>query len=89
MANFYQLIARAVAELNPDSPQRRQVIYDRARTALLKQLETMDPPPDEIERTKERLGVGRSDARQCHIAAPIDANVGKPGVAREPTRWAL
>jgi hypothetical protein len=57
MANYYQLIARAVAELDPDSPEKRKLIYERARAALLKQLESLQPPPGEIERTKERLAL--------------------------------
>ena len=77
MANYYQLIARAVAELDTDSPQKRQLIYDRARAALLKQLETMDPPPGEIERTKERLALEET-FRRIEAAEETAAERGLP-----------
>jgi hypothetical protein len=45
MADYYPLIARAVTALEPNTPDARQNIYERARTALTRQLASIDPPP--------------------------------------------
>jgi hypothetical protein len=45
MADYYPLIAKAVAALVPNTPEARQGIYERARTALSRQLASIDPPP--------------------------------------------
>ncbi len=45
MADYYPLIAKAVAALEPNSPEARQNIYERARGALTRQLAAIDPPP--------------------------------------------
>jgi hypothetical protein len=46
MADYYPLLAKAVAGLDPNTPDARQGIYDRARSALSRQLAAMDPPVD-------------------------------------------
>ena len=56
MADYYQLIARAVAGLGPDAPgERRQALYERALAALLGKLTI--PPFTEAEITRERLAL--------------------------------
>lgn len=45
MADYYPLIAKAVTALAVNSPEARQGIYERARTALSRQLASIDPPP--------------------------------------------
>ncbi|MGL4241359.1 MAG: hypothetical protein ACRCTI_09650, partial [Beijerinckiaceae bacterium] len=45
MADYYPLIAKAVSALQPNTADARQNIYERARTALTRQLASIDPPP--------------------------------------------
>ena len=55
MADYYPLISKAVAGLDPDAPsENRRVLYERARAALLAQLRTIKPPFTEAEITRER-----------------------------------
>ena len=58
MADYYPLITKAVAGLDPDAPgESRRALYKRARAALLAQLRTIDPPFTEAEITRERLAL--------------------------------
>ncbi len=43
MADYYPLLSKAVAGLDPGTPEARQSIYDRARMALTRQMASMDP----------------------------------------------
>jgi hypothetical protein len=75
MADYYPLIAKAVAALDPNTPEARQAIYDRARTALTRQLASMDPPPpgDVIEREIGALDavVARLEAEHAPPPRPV------------------
>lgn len=53
MADYYQLIARAVSALPNNSPEARDAIYERARRALVKQLRILDPPVSEADIERE------------------------------------
>jgi hypothetical protein len=44
MADYYPLLSKAVSGLASSTPEARQGIYERARTALARQLVSMDPP---------------------------------------------
>jgi hypothetical protein len=44
MVDYYKIVQRFVAELNPDTEATRQALYERARAALAKQLVRKDPP---------------------------------------------
>jgi hypothetical protein len=58
MADYYPLITKAVAGLDPDAPgESRRALYERARAALLTQLRAVDPPFTEAEITRERLAL--------------------------------
>ncbi|MBI1202994.1 MAG: hypothetical protein GC182_10820 [Rhodopseudomonas sp.] len=57
MADYYPLIARAVAGLDKNSGENRRALYERARSALVNQLRGVDPPLDESEITRERLAL--------------------------------
>ncbi len=63
MADFYPILARAVAGLPDTSPAARNAIYDRARTALVTQLRSLDPPLGEAEIMRERLSLDEAVAR--------------------------
>jgi hypothetical protein len=56
MADYYPLIARAVAGLDANSTgEQRRALYERARSALIAQLRGVQPPLSESEITRERL----------------------------------
>ncbi|RTL48305.1 MAG: hypothetical protein EKK40_17520 [Bradyrhizobiaceae bacterium] len=58
MADYYPLIARAVAGLDPNATgESRRALYERARTALIAQLRGVQPALSEAEITRERLAL--------------------------------
>src|ERR1700754_2146067 len=58
MADYYPLIARAIAGLDPSAPgESRRALYERARAALIQQLRSVQPPLSESEITRERLSL--------------------------------
>src|SRR5436305_14371416 len=58
MADYYPLVAKAVAGLEKNTGEGRRALYERARTALVAQLRGMnDPPLTEAEITRERLAL--------------------------------
>ena len=57
MTDFYSVLQRAVRSLPDGSgPQRRQV-YEKARKALIKQLQSFDPPLSSSDVTSQRLAL--------------------------------
>eukprot|EP01042_Synura_sphagnicola_P036009 gene36009-46082_t len=63
MADFHPILARAIAGLTDKSPEARRSVYDRARTALLAQLRSLDPPLSEADITRERLSLDEAVSR--------------------------
>src|SRR5438105_15221669 len=58
MADYYPLVAKAVAGLEKNTGEGRRSLYERARSALVAQLRGMnDPPLTEAEITRERLAL--------------------------------
>ena len=60
MADYYPLIARAVAGLEKNTGDARRGLYERARTALVAQLRSVNPPLSENDVTRERLALEES-----------------------------
>lgn len=54
MADYYPLLARALDALPDRSPALRRAVYDRARSALIAQLRSLDPPVPEADIDLER-----------------------------------
>src|SRR5258707_558070 len=102
MADYYPLIARAIAGLDPSAPgESRRALYERARAALIAQLRSVQPPLSESEITRERLSLEEAvrkveseaaqRARQASRPggpgpAPARASPGPGGRARQPQR---
>jgi hypothetical protein len=57
MADYYPLIAKAVAGLDKNTGEIRRALYERARSALVGQLRSIDPPLNEGDITRERLAL--------------------------------
>jgi hypothetical protein len=56
MADYYPLIARAIAGLDASATgEQRRALYERARQALIAQLRGVQPPLSESDITRERL----------------------------------
>lgn len=60
MADYYPLIARAVAGLDKNTGENRRALYERARTALVNQLRSVEPALNESDITRERLALEES-----------------------------
>src|SRR3979411_1431275 len=57
MADYYPLIARAVAALAKNTGDGSRTLYERARAALVAQLRGVTPALDESDVTRERLSL--------------------------------
>src|SRR5947199_9809344 len=92
MADYYPLIARAIAGLDPSAPgESRRALYERARAALIQQLRSVDPPLSESEITRERLSLEEA-VRKVESEAAQRAREARGGgagsTARDPLRRA-
>lgn len=73
MADYYPLIAKAVAGLPSSTPETRSAIYQRARNALLGQLRRLDPPIPESDVARESASLEVAIARlEAELAPPPD-----------------
>ena len=78
MADYYPLIARAIAGLDPSAPgESRRALYERARAALIQQLRSVDPPLSESEITRERLSLEEA-VRKVELEAAQRAREASP-----------
>ena len=89
MAEYYPLISRAVAGLRSGTPEARRVIYDRARQALIGQLQSLDPPVPEDAIARETAALDEAIARaEAEVAgsqpAPVAAEPSPPPPAAAP-----
>ncbi|HEX3709428.1 MAG TPA: hypothetical protein VHV56_06030 [Pseudolabrys sp.] len=87
MADYFPLIARAVAGLDKNTGENRRVLYDRARSALVNQLRGVEPPLNEPDITRERLALEEAirrveaDAARQSWPDAADLGVGPPSIA--------
>jgi len=97
MADYYPLIARAVDGIPEGTPESRGAVYERARTALMQQLRSLDPPLSEEDIERERVSldeaIGRVEADHQPPPAETDRSLPLPPatarVADAPPRHAL
>ena len=84
MADYYPLIARAIAGLDPSAPgESRRALYERARAALIAQLRSVEPPLSESEITRERLSLEEAVRKVESEAAQRARDASRPA---DPTR---
>ncbi|SFK95868.1 histidine kinase [Methylorubrum salsuginis] len=91
MADYYPLLARALDALPDRTPALRKAVYDRARSALIGQLRTLDPPvPDadiELERKALDAAIERLEAGYGPgPAAPAETPAAPPVEPKPPAR---
>ena len=87
MADYYPLIARAIAGLDPNAPgESRRALYERARTALIAQLRSVQPPLSESEITRERLSLEEAVRKVELEAAQRAREASRPGGGSGPPR---
>src|ERR1700682_5269812 len=80
MADYYPLIARAIAGLDPSAPgESRRALYERARAALIAQLRSVQPPLSESEITRERLSLEEAVRKVESEAAPRARDASRSG----------
>ncbi len=82
MADYYPLIARAVAGLERNTGDARRALYERARTALVAQLRGVTPALTESDVTRERLAL--EEAIRKVEAESARQNLGEP-TQKEPS----
>lgn len=75
MADYYPLLAKAVAGLAQSSADTRRAVYDRARKALIGQLRAIEPPIAEADIARESSALDEAVARlEGEIAARAAAD---------------
>ena len=94
MADYYTLLAKAVAGLTDSTAEARHAIYERARQALFGQLRNMDPPvPEEVvEREAQALerAVAQLETELTSAAGPgSGAASAEPDLAPGPPAAAI
>lgn len=57
MADYYPVLKRAISSLPSTSGDARRIVYEKARAALLKQLQSYNPPLSPAEITEQRLAL--------------------------------
>ena len=88
MAEYYPLILKAVTALEPSTAQTRRVLYDRARTALLTQLRSVQPALSEPDITRERLALEEAIRRVEADAVTRELESGAPAARGTDPRGA-
>ena len=77
MADFVAVIRKAVDNLQENTPENRAKVYDKARAAIRRQLEAMNPRPSDeaIQRQLAKLETAINDVDAEHVEAlPPDAD---------------
>ena len=77
MADFVAVIRKAVDNLPDNTPENRAKVYDKARAAIRRQLEAINPPPSDevIARQLDKLGAAIDEVESEHAEAlPADVD---------------
>jgi hypothetical protein len=86
MTDYHPLIARAVEGLTKNTGEARRSLYERARTALVTQLRTVQPALSESDITKERLALEDAIRKVEAEAARRSRSEPRPAAAAPPRR---
>jgi len=75
MAEYYPLLAKAVAGLADSTPDTRRAVYERARKALLGQLRKLEPPVPEAAVEREGQALDEAiEKLEAEFAAQAEAD---------------
>ena len=85
MTDYFPLIARAVEGLVTNTGEARRALYERARSALVAQLRSLEPALPEADITKERLALEDAIRKvEADAARKSRAEVREPRAAAPP-----
>ncbi|MGN6549791.1 MAG: hypothetical protein ACTHJ3_07850 [Pararhizobium sp.] len=99
MADFVAVIRRAVDGLSENTPDNRERVYEKARSAVRRQLETMSPrPSDELVRRqldKLETAIGEVESEHAEALPPLEEDAPEAAAApaveayeqEEPSGW--
>ncbi|MBM3608381.1 MAG: hypothetical protein FJX29_08000, partial [Alphaproteobacteria bacterium] len=83
MADYYPLLSRAVSGLANSNEGARRAIYERARKALLGQLQAIQPPVPQGDIDRESQALDQAIARleaEIAVTAAIGDAVAAPAI---------
>ena len=63
MADYFPLVEKAIQSLERNTAHQREMLYGRARSALITALQSVTPPLDEKEIARERLALEKAIRR--------------------------
>jgi hypothetical protein len=87
MADYYPLLAKAIAGLPDSTAEARNAIYERARKALFGQLRNLDPPVPEEAIEREAQALERAVAQlETEMTSPSVPDSGAGLAAPNPNR---
>lgn len=87
MADYYPLLARAIEGLANQTPEMREAIYNRARQALVMQLQALDPPASEADIDRERASLDLAiNVVEASYFPPEQPSQTEPQWLKEPTQ---
>ncbi len=85
MADYYPLLSRAVGGLSDSSAEARRSIYERARKALVGQLQAIQPPIAEADIARETDALDEAIARiEAELAGKAAAELAKASEKKIP-----
>lgn len=74
MADYVAVLTRAISSTGADTPEARRALYDKARSALLKQLESREPPLSALQLAEQKAALDRAVREvEAQFAPPLTA----------------
>jgi len=91
MADYFPLLERAVSSLPDPTPEARRAIYDRARKALIAQLQNVKPAvaPTYIDRECHALDLAVARLEAAMLKSPLQPAAPAPSDAKSAARTTL
>lgn len=84
MADFYKVLRKTIEALPVATGQARRSVYDRARTAISRQLDAMNPPlpPSEVSRQRLELEDSIRTVEEDYVSGKIITDSERENAAR-------